>query len=135
MSCKPLIYMSNEAVTQVAQNAVIPFGNIVRRKSNHINGGANGVTLGECGYYEVLVNITFTGQAAGDAIFNILQDNVQVIGGSAQETITTASTEYRTVTIPVVVRVERNSIPDVLSVVNAGIAINVVKSSIVVIKE
>lgn len=69
MSCKPLIYMSNNAITQVAQNALIPFGNIVRRKSNNINDGVNGVTLGECGYYEVLVNITFTGQAAGNAIF------------------------------------------------------------------
>lgn len=124
MSCKSLIDVATTASSAVVANGVLPLATIVRRRGNDINLSGNSVAITDCGsnYYLVTVTGTFTAPAAGTVTLNLQQNGVNVTGATASTTITTATTEVRSVSFSKIIRTFNNQGIDSLSVVNAGVA-------------
>ena len=124
MSCKSNIYVATTTSSAVVANGVLPLATIVRRRGCDVNLSGNSVAITDCGsnYYLVIVNATFTAPAAGTVSLAIQQNGTTVTGGVASTTITTATTEVRTLTIPVIVRTFNNNGVDALTILNTGVA-------------
>lgn len=122
MSCKPNIYVATISSTAVVANGTLPLTTTVRRRGNDINLSGNAVAINDCGsnYYLVLVNATFTAPVAGVVSLNLQQNGTNVVGATASTTITTATTEIRSLSFTAIVRTFNNIGIDSLSVVNTG---------------
>lgn len=118
-----LIYLTTPSTATVDANGVLPLTTIVRRRGSSVQQSNDSVVLGAPGYYHVTVNVTFTAPAAGDVTFELRQDNLPVSGGTATQTITTATTEVRSISFESIIRVPCYAAPVTLSVVNTGVAI------------
>lgn len=106
---KSLIYVVNNAETVGTANTAVALGNIVRRKGCAFRMNGTSISLVESGYYDIDVSATFTGSAAGDITLTVYQDGAPVSGATVTETVTTATTENISATIPGIVRVYCNS--------------------------
>lgn len=118
-----LIMMTTTTSNSVLANGVVPLTTISRRRGQVINGGTNSVLLGRPGYYKVNASITFTAPVAGTITAKIQKSGVDVVGMTASTTITTATTEVRTLNISGLVRVFCNEDLATLTLVNSGLAI------------
>lgn len=134
MSCKSNIYAVNTTSAAVVANGTLPLTNIVRRYGCAANLSGNAVSLSESGYYLVNVNATFTAPVAGVVTIALQDDGVAVQGATASTTITTATTEVRSLNFTAIVRVFCNSAPDALTVVNTGVAATYSNIAISVVK-
>ena len=67
--------------------------------------------------------ITFTGDAAGVVTFNLTQNGTPLVGALASETITTADTEVRTVTIDFFVLVDSACVLGTLATIGSNIGV------------
>lgn len=101
MSCKSAIYAVNTAAQTVAVGEVINFGTISRRFGSNLSISGGNVTLSGQGYYNIDVNVGFTG-VAGDTTITLYKDGVAIPG--AEVTITTEAAGEYAVTIPAIVR-------------------------------
>lgn len=119
-----LIYLSSPNPVSVLQGATIPLNTIVRRRGCAIQKSGDSIVLGTSGYYHVSFTETFTAPAAGTVTAQARIDNVPVVGATASTTITTATTEVRSLSYDCVVRVNCCNGPVTLSFVNTGVAIN-----------
>lgn len=124
MSCKSNIYVATTASSAVVANGTLPLSTIVRRRGNDVNLSGNSIALTDCGsnYYLVSVNATFTVPAAGVVTLNLQQNGVNVTGATASTTVTTPTTEVRSLAFTAIIRTFNNQGIDSLSVVNAGVA-------------
>lgn len=124
MSCKSNIYATNTTSTAVVANGTLPLTTIVRRRGNDINLSGNSVAISDCGsnYYLVSVNATFTVPVAGVVTLALQQNNANVTGATASTTITTATTEVRSLSFTAIVRTFNNVGVDNLSIINSGAA-------------
>ena len=120
-----LIFMTTTTTNSVLENGIIPLTTIQRRRGRTIQDGSNSVILNNAGYYKVNGSITFTSTATGEATVNLQKNNVDVSGITASTTITTATTEVRTLNISGIVRVYCNEGVATLTLVNSGIPITV----------
>ena len=85
--------------------------------------------------YNIDAKITFTGATAGLATLSVYKNGVAIPLASASETITTPTTEVRTVTIPCGTLTDKCS-NNVYTIVNTGaIAITVSNASINVVEQ
>ena len=119
-----LIYLATPTVSTVPQNGVLPLTTIVRRRGQSVQQSNDSIVLGAPGYYHASVTATFTAPAAGTVTLALRQDGVQVQGGTASTTITTATTEVRSLSFEAIIRVPCCGAPVTLTVVNTGVAIN-----------
>ena len=124
MSCKPNIYAVTTASSAVVANGTLPLATIVRRRGNNLNLSGNSISIADCGsnYYLVNVNATFTAPEAGVVTLNLQQNGVNVTGATASTTVTTPTTEVRSLSFTAIVRTFNNSTLDSLTITNAGIA-------------
>lgn len=124
MACKSNIYVANTTSTAVTAGSTLPLGTIVRRRGFEINQSGNSVAINDCGsnYYLVLVNATFTAPVAGVISLDLQQNGVNVTGATASTTITTATTEVRSLSFTATVRTFSGNTLDSLTVVNSGLA-------------
>lgn len=120
MSCKSAIYTANTASTVVAVGSAIPLGSIIRRFGCGVSYNGNAISLNERGYYDIDVGVTFTAAEAGNVTITVYQDGVAVPGATA--TITTATTQFESVTIPAIVRVLNSCASSQITVVVSGTA-------------
>lgn len=137
MSCNSLIDVATTTSTSVLANGVIPFSTIVRRRGREIGQAGSAVAISDCGsnFYLVNVTATFTAPVAGDVTLTLQQNGSEVIGGTASTTITTATTETRSLSFSAIVRTYNSqSIVDVLTLVNSGVAITLSNVAMSVIK-
>jgi hypothetical protein len=88
---------------------------------------SNGISLQHIGIYHVTAVITFTGTVAGDFTFQLVEDGTPILGAIATETITTPTTEFRTVTLDYYVLVDnqcllgKKTVPsESISIINAS---------------
>ena len=123
MSCKSLINVATTTSSSVVANANLPLTTIVRRRGNDVNLSGNSIALTDCGsnYYLVSVTATFTAPVAGIVTLNLQQNGVNVVGATASTTITTATTEVRSLSFTTIIRTFNNVGIDSLTVVNAGV--------------
>lgn len=134
MGCKSNIYVVNTTSASVLANGTLPISTIVRRYRCAANLSGNSVSLSEAGYYLVNVSATFTAPTDGVVTLALQDDGVAVPGATASTTITTATTEVRTLNLTAIVRVFCNSAPDALTIVNTGVAATFSNIAIDVVK-
>ena len=120
-----LIFMTTTTEASVLANGIIPLTTIQRRRGRAIQNGTNSVLLGGAGYYKVNASVTFTAPVAGITRIKLQKNNVDVPGITAGTTITTATTEVRTLNISGIVRVFCNEDIATLTLVNNGVAITI----------
>ena len=113
------IYMTNPNSTDILANGIIPI-NINKRVGCAFRYGNNSALIGKPGYYKISASVTFTGSAAGDVSLAVQKNSETIPGITAVETITTADTEYRTVTMQGIIRVLCHEGPVVISLVNTS---------------
>lgn len=123
MSCKSLINVATTSSVSVVTNGTLPLATIVRRRGNDVNLSGNSIAITDCGsnYYLISVTATFTAPTAGTVILNLQQNGTNVTGATASTTITTASTEVRSLSFSAVVRTFNCCGIDSLSIVNSGV--------------
>ncbi len=121
---KAAIYTANTAAQTVAAGGTLALGSIVRRFGNDCCGPIanlvnNGITLGECGYYDVTVNVTDAPTAEGAVTVTLYQDGNPVPGAVATNTAAAAS-DATSVTVNAIVRVMSCSTSTLTAVLTAG---------------
>lgn len=140
---KNSIYVGSNTSNAVVVNGIVPLTTIVHREngnnSSEINLIGNAVAI-ETGCrcrprYNIDAKITFTGATAGVATLSVYKNGIQIPFALASETITTPTTEVRTVTIPCGTLTDRCS-TNVYTIVNTGdIAITVTNVSMNVVEQ
>ena len=122
MACKSLIDVATTSSSAVVTNGTLPLATIVRRRGCDVNLSGNSVAITDCGsnYYLVIVTATFTAPVAGVVTLNLQQNGVNVTGATASDTITTATTEVRSISFPAIIRTFNSRGIDSLSIVNSG---------------
>lgn len=128
-----VLYAINTASTTVEAGSVIPC-NVSKRKGCSVIEADNMILLRTPGYYVVTATVTFSAAEAGDVVLSLRKNGVAVPGITATETITTADTEVRTVTLQGVVKVLCYEGMPILTLVNAsdGIDITVTNVSVTI---
>ena len=118
-----LIYLATPTVSSVTAGGILPLTTIVRRRGSSVQQSNDSIVLSAPGYYHVSVGSTFTAPAAGVATIRLLQDGVAVQGATASTSITTETTEVRSLSFDAIVRIPSYGSPVTLTVVNSGMAI------------
>ncbi len=113
-----LIFMTTTTEAAVLSNGIIPLTTIQRRRSRSIQNGTNSVLLNTPGYYKVNVGVTFTAPAAGDVTVKVQKNSVDIPGMTATTTISTATTEVRTLNLSGIIRVFCNEDIATITLVN-----------------
>lgn len=137
MSCNSLIDVATTTSTSVLANAAIPFNTIVRRRGRDIGQSGTAVAISDCGsnFYLVNVTVTFTAPAAGTVTVALQQNGAAVVGGAASTTVSTATTEVRSLSFAAIVRTfNSQNIIDTLTLLNSGVAITVTNAAMTVVK-
>ena len=104
----------------ILAGGILPLTTIARRRGRLITSENDSISLNAPGYYKVTVTVTASGSEAGDIVLNVLKNGIEIPGLTASETITTATTELRTLTISGTVRVLCGEGSAVLTLVNAS---------------
>lgn len=118
-----LIYLATPSVATVASEGTLPLTTIVRRRGQYVQQSSDSILLGAPGYYHVSVSTTFTAPATGVVTHTLRQDGVAVQGATASTTISTATTEVRSLSFEAIVRVPCCAAPVTLTVTNDGVDI------------
>ena len=136
MSCKSQLYIATTTPTSVVSGGIVPYTTTVRRRGLEIQRGNAGAVIEDSGsnYYDVEVSVTFTATAAGVATFKLQQNGNDVVGATASTTITTPTTEVRSVSFPAVIRTFCCGTIDTLTVVCSGVAVTISNATMVVKK-
>lgn len=125
-----LLYLTTITNASVPSDGLIPLANISRKRGNSITQGFNSAFLNTPGYYKITATVTFTAPEAGDVTIALQKRNENVPGITASTTITTATTEVRTLTLSGIIRVFCNEGPASITLVNTGVAIDISNVSV-----
>jgi hypothetical protein len=131
-----LLGTRNISSQDLAVGDTLDLGLVYRRYCKKNNCGVkafdfsgDGIALQHSGIYHVTANITFTAPVAGDVTFQLVENGNAIVGATATETITTATTEIRTTAIDYYVLVDSGCVlnsPTILteniSITNTGVA-------------
>lgn len=131
-----LLGLKNATTQDVVVDGIVNIGNSYRKydKKNKcgvfaFNRTANDVTLQQKGVYHVTATFVASAPAAGDVTVQLLVNGVAVPGALATETITTATTEFRTMVIDYYVLVDQDcilgnesTVAQTISFQNTGVA-------------
>ncbi len=115
-----LAFITTTTDQAVLTNGIIPLTTIQRKYGWAILPTSDGVLLNKPGYYKVNASVTFTAPAAGTISIQLQKNGVNVPGVTASTTITTATTEVRTLNISGIVRVNCGEGISTLNILNAG---------------
>ena len=119
-----LIGSKNTGTQTVLTDGIINIGSVYRRycKKNDCGVGAfsrsaNDITLQHSGIYHLTATFVVSAPAAGVVTAQLLLNGVEVDGAFASETITTATTELRTMVIDYYVLVDKDFILNTASTI------------------
>lgn len=146
-----LIGVKNTGTQTVLADGTVNIGNVYRRfcKANRCGVPAfsvtsNGVTLNHSGIYHVTATLVGTGATAGDVTVQLAENGELIAGALSTQTITTATTEFRTFVIDYLIKVDKDCVlgypttdAKTLSLVNVSEDIDATFTSVVfnVVKE
>lgn len=121
--CKQLIDVTTTGSNAVVANGILPLSTITRRDGDYIDLSGNSIILSEYGsnYYLVTVTATFTAPAAGTVTLNLQQNSTDVVGATGSTTVTTPTTEVRSISFSKIIRTFNCQGTTILTVVNAGV--------------
>ena len=120
-----LIYLITTTNESVLLNGIIPLETIARRRGCACQKSGDGVLLTKPGYYKITGSVTFTAPAAGVATIAAKKDGAAIPGVTASTTITTATTENRTLNISGIIRVGCCGGEPTITLVNTGVAVTI----------
>ena len=120
-----LIFATTTSAASVLANGVIPLTNISRRRGCACTLASNSITLNAPGYYKITGTVTFTAPVAGDVTIEAHKNGTLIPGITASTTITTATTEVRSIAVSGIVRVFCNEGVASLTLVDTGVAIDI----------
>ena len=141
-----LLGTKNVGTQTVLADGTINLGSVYRKYCKKNTCGvttfsrtANDITLQQSGIYHITAVLVGTGETAGDVTVQLLENGEVVDGAVSTQTITTATTEFRTFVIDYYVLVDcdnilgRNStVAKTISLTNASDAIDATFTSVVV---
>lgn len=146
-----LVGLKNIGEQTVLATGQINLGNVYRKycKANRCGTPAfsftsNGVTLNHEGIYHITAVLVGTGETAGDVTIQLAENGEIITGAISTQTITTATTEFRTFVIDYLVKVDRDCVLGVsttdaktISLVNVSDDIDATFTSVVlnIVKE
>ena len=113
-----LIYMATPNPAEVLAGGTLPLSTIVRRRSVSVQSQSDSIVLGTDGYYKLTATITFTATAPAVVSIKAQKNGVDLVGIVGSETITTATTETRTIALSGIVRVYCNDGVATITLVN-----------------
>jgi len=129
-----LIGTRNVATQNVVTNGNIELGSVYRRYCKRINGTrtfdfiGEDVILQQNGIYHITVTAVGSGAEAGTLAIQLYENGVAVPGAFSNETITTADTELRTLTIDYYALVDtacilgcNSTVAKEISLINTGV--------------
>lgn len=140
-----LLGLKNVGEQTVLATGQINLGNVYRRfcKANRcgvpaFTATSNGVTLNHEGIYHITATLVGTGETAGLVSVQLAENGELVTGAISSETITTATTEFRTFVIDYYVKVDEDCVlgfkttgAKTISLVNTSDAIDATFTSVV----
>ena len=110
-----LIGAKNTGTQTVLADGTINIGNVYRRfcKPNRCGVPAftvtsNGITLNHSGIYHITATLVGTGETAGLVSVQLAENGELIAGAISSETITTATTEFRTFVIDYLIKVDKD---------------------------
>ena len=117
MSVSKILGLSNTAPQAVVAGGLVNLGTVYRRFSKKNDCGVNtfdfsgtSVSLNHKGIYKVEVNAVASAPAAGEVTLQLEQNGVLIPAAFSSETITTATTELRTLTFSYFILVDNDLI-------------------------
>ena len=112
-----LIGTKNVGTQTVLADGQINIGNVYRKfcKANKCGVPAfavtsNGITLQHEGIYHITAVLVGTGETAGDVTIQLLENGEVITGAVSTQTITTATTEFRTFVIDYLIKVDKDCV-------------------------
>lgn len=140
-----LLGLKNIGEQTVLATGQINLGNVYRRfcKANRcgvpaFTATSNGVTLNHEGIYHITATLVGTGETAGDVTVALFENAELVPDAISTQTITTATTEFRTFVIDYYVKVDEDCVlgfkttgAKTISLVNTSDAIDATFTSVV----
>ena len=141
-----LIGTKNVGTQTVLADGTVNIGSVYRRfcKTNKcgvpaFSVTANGITLNHEGIYHVTAVLVGTGETAGDITIQLLENGEVLTGAVSTQTITTATTEFRTFVIDYYIKVDKDCVlgyattdAKTISLTNASEDIDATFTSVVV---
>lgn len=99
------LFVITPTTSDVAAGGALPLSTVARRITPRITLGSDSANVAVPGYYELNATITLTAEAAGNVTIAAFQNGEAIPGIVATETITTPTTEVRTIALHGIVRV------------------------------
>ncbi len=112
--------MSTPTSAEILAEGTLPLSTIVRRRGMSIQSQSDSIVLGTAGYYKITASVTFTATAPADITVVARKNGIDIVGLTGTETITTATTETRMITISGIVRVFCNDGVATITLINAS---------------
>ena len=130
-----LIGTRNTSTQNLVTGDTIDFGAVYRKFCKKNACGVkvfelndDSISLQHNGIYHLTATITFTAPVAGDVVFTLAQNEMPTIGATITETITTATTEFKTSTLDFYVLVDsgcllgnQTTLIKNISIINTGV--------------
>ena len=140
---KNSIFVGTNTPITVNVNGFIPLRTILHRKNGNnkseIDAAGDAITIqtSNCARprYDAIASITFTAATAGDVSISFYVNGVLIPYTTKTETITTASTEYRTLTIPCAILTNRCALNTITLVNTGAVGITVTNATINVVEQ
>ena len=112
-----LLGTKNVGTQTVLADGQINIGNVYRRfcKANRcgvpcFSVTSNGITLNHEGIYHITATLVGTGATAGDVSVQLAENGELITGALSTQTITTATTEFRTFVIDYYIKVDKDCV-------------------------
>ena len=131
MNKNDAIMMITTTTQSVAIGGTIPLTTIARRRGCAFDTTvSNNIIATKPGYYTVKGTVTVSAPVAGNATIRLVKNSTPVEGMVSTETITTATTEIRTLPISGTVRIFCNEGTANFSLIASDIALNVLNAEL-----
>lgn len=142
-----LIGAKNSTNQTLLTNGLVDFGAVYRKFCKKDCGvktfdfTSNSVSLQKSGIYQVTITAIVSAPTAGDVTLQLYENGVAIPGAIATETITTATTEFHTLTIDHFILVDNDcvlgqatTLAKSLSLVNVGVGSTITNVVIDIVK-
>ena len=124
-----LLGTKNFASQTVEENEIVSLGSVYRKYCRRVNGvktfefDSSEVILQRSGVYHITATAVASGAAAGDLTLSLFENGIAIPGAFSTQTITTPTTELRTLVIDYYVMVDTTCVLGCNSVVNKAISL------------
>ena len=124
-----LLGTKNFASQTVESNEIVSLGSVYRKYCRRVDGvktfdfDSSEVILQRTGVYHITATAVVAGSEAGDVTLSLFENGIAVPGAFSTQTITTPTTELRTLVIDYYVMVDSTCVLGCNSVVNKAISL------------